>query len=355
MNRVSTYKDYAGLNIAIDGVKLIDIVASSTGNDLELQCAFNIMWGEPDWVTREIWRRLLNEEETIVPLLTCPDDMDLYCSTIFMKVEHLQKTVKWSSFGWRGDNQKDFPEELDLFKEDYNFEFDKEEYSAFLNQFKPKEKLPKIYCLSGLGVDHRAFSNFNPTQCELIHVPWIPIHKGEALEDYAKRLFETMNVEGEYYLLGLSFGGMLAQEMTKFKKPKQLFLVSTANSISQINPLLVFVSKLGLHKILPSVFFQWSNVLTEWVFGAKSKNSKTVLKEILKDTDPVFVRRAISAIMNWKGSDKSPAKRIHGNKDKLIPKCKKPDFCVKNGGHLMILEKGVEIAKFVDDVFINKR
>lgn len=85
----------------------------------------------------------------------------------------------------------------------------------------------KLYCLSGLGVDKRAFQNFHPEGIELVHINWIDPKKNEALEVYAQRLFETVDPEQDYNLLGVSFGGMIASEFAKIRKPKRMFFVST--------------------------------------------------------------------------------------------------------------------------------
>ncbi|OFZ66683.1 MAG: hypothetical protein A3D92_25300 [Bacteroidetes bacterium RIFCSPHIGHO2_02_FULL_44_7] len=44
----------------------------------------------------------------------------------------------------------------------------------------------KLFCLSGLGVDERAFVNFHPDGIELVHIPWIQPQKRESL----KRMIE---------------------------------------------------------------------------------------------------------------------------------------------------------------------
>ena len=66
------------------------------------------------------------------------------------------------------------------------------------------KKKSRLYCLSGLGTDQRAFQNFSLENIELIHVPWIDFLENESLESYAKRLFDVANPENGYNLIGLS-------------------------------------------------------------------------------------------------------------------------------------------------------
>ena len=78
----------------------------------------------------------------------------------------------------------------------------------------------KLYCLSGLGTDERAFKHIHIEGVELVHVPWIDFKENESLQSYAKRLFEATKPEDDYNLIGLSFGGMIAAEWEKSKLQK---------------------------------------------------------------------------------------------------------------------------------------
>ncbi len=79
----------------------------------------------------------------------------------------------------------------------------------------------KLFCLSGLGVDHRTFKNLQLKDVELVHIPWIDPLKNESLTEYSRRLFESISIPEEYNLIGVSFGGMIAQEFEKIRKPSR--------------------------------------------------------------------------------------------------------------------------------------
>ena len=108
-----------------------------------------------------------------------------------------------------------------------------------------------------------------------------------------------------------------------------------------------------------------SNFITNWFFGISSTFDKQLLKQILIDTDPTFLKWAIDKIVRW--SNQKQTKNlfhIHGTNDKILPlnfvKC---NSAVKNGGHLMTLNKTEELnnaeirkslknSKFVNDADI---
>lgn len=90
--------------------------------------------------------------------------------------------------------------------------------------------IKKIYCLSGLGIDERAFANIHIPNYTLVFIPWIEPLENESLPSYAIRMFESTKIEDDYILMGVSFGGMIAQEFEKIKKPKHLFIISSMSS-----------------------------------------------------------------------------------------------------------------------------
>ena len=48
--------------------------------------------------------------------------------------------------------------------------------------------MKKIYCISGLGADERAFSNLKIDGYELVYMPWLQPLEKETIEQYAKRM-----------------------------------------------------------------------------------------------------------------------------------------------------------------------
>ena len=203
-----------------------------------------------------------------------------------------------------------------------------------------------IYCISGLGVDERVFRNLNSEELELRHIPWIEPLPSESLEDYSKRLFGTAELPEEYNLMGLSFGGMIAQEFEKIRKPKNLFLISTCSGYDQLPVLIKMCKYLRLNKIVPKKFLNKYNSLIRYYFGANTPGVKSTLKEILKDTDPKFLKWAINALLHWKNQFSTAGVRIHGDNDKLIP-AQKDTVLISNAGHLMILSHPDELVNTI--------
>jgi hypothetical protein len=201
----------------------------------------------------------------------------------------------------------------------------------------------KLYCISGLGVDQRAFKNFAPKGFELCFINWISPKPNETIREYSKRIFETQINENDYWLMGLSFGGLVAQEIAQIHLPKKLFLISSMVSRNEIPGLLRIILKTGIHNILPSQLFKSNNAIISWFFGIRSKEDKKLLSEILIDTDTQFLKWALSVMNKWTLKQSSNAIRIHGSKDKIL-RPKSPVDELIEGGHFMIVSNGNEIS-----------
>lgn len=207
---------------------------------------------------------------------------------------------------------------------------------------------PTIYVISGLGADKRMFQNFSFDGFEVVHVDWIlPIEK-ETLQNYALRISEMITTENAI-LIGLSFGGILAVEISKFKKFKKVFLLSSAKTKSEIPFYYRLIGKLNLLKIFPSSILKRVNSLTYLVFGAKTNAEKSLLEDIVRNTDERFLKWALHQIMNWKNENYSEdIVHIQGDSDLILPHIfVNYDYLIKGGTHLMTLNQSKEIETII--------
>ena len=75
--------------------------------------------------------------------------------------------------------------------------------------------------MSGLGVDKRVFDNINFGKLDLEFIDWIEPTKKESLQDYSSRISKKVTSENPI-LIGLSFGGIVAVEISKIIKTKKI-------------------------------------------------------------------------------------------------------------------------------------
>ena len=94
-----------------------------------------------------------------------------------------------------------------------------------------KDSIIHVYLMPGMAANPLIFEHIKLPEDEFqIHwLEWkIPV-KNESLESYAKRMIEDISHDS-IVLLGVSFGGILVQEMSKYMTLKKLFVVSSVKS-----------------------------------------------------------------------------------------------------------------------------
>ena len=183
-----------------------------------------------------------------------------------------------------------------------------------------------------MGADKRMFQNFSFEGFNVVHIDWILPLENETIQNYAFRISENI-INENAILLGLSFGGMLAVEISKIKKFKKIFLISSAKTKSEIPFYFRFLGKLNLLKIIPVSFLKKVNFITYFVFGARSNSEKILLKNIVKNTDEKFLKWALYQIINWKNEcfDENII-HIQGNRDLILPHYfVKYDYLIEKG------------------------
>lgn len=208
----------------------------------------------------------------------------------------------------------------------------------------------KVYFISGLAADSRVFRHIRlPAKYEIIHLDWITPEKNEHLESYAARLAEKINREENFGLIGLSMGGMIATEIAKKYRPAFLILISSAATRKQFPPQFKATYFLRLHKIVPASFLKSASVLKR-LFSAEAVEDKAILRQVIDESDPSFIRWALDAILKWKNEDHiGSIVHIHGTRDMVLPiRYTRPTHVIKGGGHLMVMSRAGEINKILD-------
>ncbi len=212
----------------------------------------------------------------------------------------------------------------------------------------------KLYIFSGLGADERVFERLDFSGFSVTFIKWIIPLKGESIEQYTARLLQQVTTP-KPVLIGLSFGGLIAVEAAKQVTTEKVILIASAKTKNEIPFYYRFAGALRLHKLVPASLFKRSNTITHWFFGAYTAFEKKLLKQILEDTDPVFLNWAIDKIVRW--SNRTPIQNLfhlHGTSDRILPlRFVQCDATVKNGGHFMTLNKVEEMNRILQQQLID--
>lgn len=200
-----------------------------------------------------------------------------------------------------------------------------------------------VYFVPGLGADCRIFENLKlpATQFEMHFINWIQPEQNESLVAYAQRmsLFVT---EPNCVLVGVSFGGIVVQEMAQFVQPKKILIISSVKSNQELPILMQLARKTKFYTLFPSRLLGKIPVLARY-FNGKNVLAKSMqlYKKYLTVHDPYYVNWSIKQILHWNRSEAaSEVVHIHGELDSVFPiKNCTNTIAVKGGTHAMILTK----------------
>ncbi|WP_316788941.1 alpha/beta hydrolase [Pedobacter frigoris] len=209
-----------------------------------------------------------------------------------------------------------------------------------------------IYFISGLGADSRVFRKMKFPEYKLIYLDWIPPLEKESLADYALRLGSGIDHTQPFYLIGLSLGGMIATEISRKLNPLHTFLISSAPTYLQLPWYFRLAGNLRLQKILTTGLIKQSKFLPAGLLGGKTPEEKTLLKTLIRETDPLFMKWALTAILEWRNTEKPMnLTHLHGTADRTIPiRYTSPDLIVKGGGHFMVYADAAKVTELINEI-----
>lgn len=208
-----------------------------------------------------------------------------------------------------------------------------------------------IYCISGLGADEKAFEGLNINGCVLRHLKWISPKENEDLSSYAMRMSRQVS-EANPVILGLSFGGMIAIEIAKQITIEKIVLVSTVKTNNEIPRWMRIAGTLNLHKLIPIKSNWFTEKADDRRMGIQTAEEKRMVENYRKSADQKYIEWAVDQILNWKNATvPENTFHIHGEKDKMFPlKNIQPTHVIKEGTHIMILNRADEISACIEQI-----
>lgn len=205
--------------------------------------------------------------------------------------------------------------------------------------------MQKVYFISGLGADSRSFGFLDLSFCDPQFIQWLTPSSDETLGSYAEKLFASINDE-KAAIVGLSFGGMLATEMAKKHAATKVIIIASAKTRFEIPRYLRFWRHFPIYNFHSPKTKNYAGQLILNILGTKGAEQRKVQQQIMKDSDPLFTRWAIGAILNWNNTFiPKNVIHIHGTADKLLPfSYVNADYTINNGEHVMIMDKAEELS-----------
>jgi pimeloyl-ACP methyl ester carboxylesterase len=204
------------------------------------------------------------------------------------------------------------------------------------------------FLIPGLGADERVFWGLKLPEPVTV-LSWLPPQSAtEPLRHYAARLAEAVPTTQACWLVGVSFGGVLALEIGRLRPLARVVLISSLASATQLPSLLKLGRATRLYRLVPFGLLSRLPRLAQWFFGARNGLEYRLLSRILLDTDPVFARWATEQLLQWNSTGVPPAVRLHGTHDRLLPAgAAHIDYPLLGAGHFMIVSHAAQISRIL--------
>ena len=204
------------------------------------------------------------------------------------------------------------------------------------------KKLIHIYCMPGMAANSSIFNHISlPEDTFALHMlEWFVPSKGMSLEDYAKEMCTRIEHKNPV-LMGVSFGGILVQEMAKVIPVKKVIVISSVKKQSELPKRMRFSKYTKLHKLLPTGLVNNVELLAKYAFGETVTKRLELYEQYLSVRDKYYIDWAIDKIVNWNQKEcASNVVHIHGDKDPVFPiqhiqNC----ITVEKGTHIMIINR----------------
>ena len=208
-----------------------------------------------------------------------------------------------------------------------------------------------IYFVPGLAASTEIFEYLElpPERFGIHYLDWlIPESQNESISNYAKRMCNRIS-HPDPVLIGVSFGGIMVQEMSKIIKNKKTVIISSVKSKNELPKRFRVAKATKAYKLFPTKAVTNLEKFAHYAFGDSIKKRVNLYRKYLSMRDKNYLPWAIYNVLHWQQEEPLPnIIHIHGNKDGVFPiKHIKDSIVIEGGTHVMILNKAQQISKLL--------
>lgn len=211
-----------------------------------------------------------------------------------------------------------------------------------------------VYAIPGLATTEALFQFTHLNNARLKVLSWPEITKEDNLQSYAKKFLDQIDSSHPFYLLGVSFGGMLCAEISLLIQPEKTILISSCKCTKELAPMLKFYNAIPLYSLLNDKLLKRMTKNSRWILGFEKKFMSEFLA-MVNSMKPGYIKQSIRCIVQWNQHNchRPDIIHIHGNADKLLTYTSvKADYTIKDGNHAMIINKADEINNLLNKIIV---
>jgi esterase/lipase len=209
-----------------------------------------------------------------------------------------------------------------------------------------------IYLVPGLAAGPEIFENLELSEdkYDIHYLEWItPIAIEETIANYAMRMSEEVKAKNPV-LIGVSFGGIMVQEMSKYLKTKKVIIISSVKHHEELPKRYQFVKFTKAYKLFPTKIVSNFEDYAQYFLGKSLKKRADIYKKYLSVRSKLYLNWSIGTVIRWQQTEQHQnITHIHGTDDHVFP-IKNINNCIKieGGSHVMIITKAKKISKIID-------
>jgi pimeloyl-ACP methyl ester carboxylesterase len=215
-------------------------------------------------------------------------------------------------------------------------------------------KIP-VYFMPGLAASSSIFERIvlPSASFDVILLDWVQPEKDETLVAYAQRMAEKV-VHENAVLIGVSFGGILVQEMAVFLNLRKLIIISSVKTRDEMPRRIKFAKTTKAYKLLPTSLLNDVEKLIKYSFGNGINQKLKLYEKFLHLRNKDYLDWAIEQVVCWDRTIPDPkVVHIHGDLDEVFPAKNINSFIpIKGGTHIMILSRFRWFNQYLPDIIL---
>jgi pimeloyl-ACP methyl ester carboxylesterase len=201
----------------------------------------------------------------------------------------------------------------------------------------------KILLIPGMTAEYPVFSRLAPLLPAARIISFVAPQRAESLRSYARRM--ASGLSGDCFLVGVSFGGIVALEMAQFVQPRGCVLISSVRGPHQLPPwfrALRFIGARRYERVL-RLLGKAAELAPD-----RLRTASTLRATKLAGDKGAWHRWATASVLDWQPESESslcPVWQIHGDADTTFPiRYVEPDVVIRGGPHTLPISHPKETA-----------
>ncbi|MBZ9731034.1 alpha/beta hydrolase [Salegentibacter sp. JZCK2] len=213
-----------------------------------------------------------------------------------------------------------------------------------------------VYFMPGMAANSTIFEflKLPEDRFKMHFLEWIIPKKDESLKNYAGRMNKYIKHENAV-LIGVSFGGIIVQEMAKSLELKRLIIISSVKCRGELPRRMRYAANTGLFKLIPTSLLDYVDHFEKIAVGDFIKKRAKLYRQYLSVRNQRYLDWSIKNMVLWNcAKAQKGIVHIHGDKDLVFPVKYISDYIeVKNGTHIMILNRYRWFNKYLPEIILS--